>query len=279
MSLIDPQSVPRLAQHYPRAPGLLRHNLAAEPLLGLPALAEAARALPREQVERRMHDAGNGEAFRMIEADTHPADAIAAGCVNDAWIMLRYIEQLPAYRALFERLLAELAPAIDPATGPVCDIKGFVFISAPGTHTPFHFDAEYNILFQIAGDKVFATYPPAPPYIDLARREAYHVAGENMLSWSPDYAAAGTEHRLAPGDALFVPYCAPHWVHAGDAMSVSLSVTWQCRRSRAVADALWLNPVMRRVGLPAYDPAAHSAAHAPWLRAAARRVGQRIGLL
>jgi hypothetical protein len=279
MSLIEPQSVSQLAQTYPRAPGLLRHNLAAEPLLGLPALAEAARALPRQQVERRIHDAANGEAFRLIEADTHPADAIAAGCVDDAWIMLRYIEQLPAYRALFERLLAELAPAIGPATGSASDIKGYVFISAPGTHTPFHFDAEYNILFQIAGDKVFATFPPARPFVDLARREAYHLAGENMLAWRAEYAASAAEHRLSSGDALFVPYCAPHWVHAGDALSVSLSVTWQCRRSRAVADALWLNPVMRRMGLPAYDPEAHPDTHAPWLRAAARRVGERIGLL
>lgn len=277
MSLIDPNSVPQLAERYPRSPGRLRHHLAAEGLLGHAALAEAARALPRQHVERRIHNAGDGEAFRLLDDEAHPAEAIAAGGAASQWIMLRYIEQLPAYRALLEALLAELAPAIGPATGAVHDIKGFVFISAPGTHTPFHFDAEYNVLFQIAGDKVFAAYPPAPPFLDLARREAYHRAGENMLDWRPDYAALGDQHLLAPGDALFVPYAAPHWVHAGVAPSISLSVTWQCRKSRAVADALSLNPLLRRVGLPAYDPAASAAA--PWLRAAASRVGQRIGLV
>lgn len=192
----------------------------------------------------------------MIDDQRDSADAIAEGGADAALIMLRHIEQLPDYHALLHHLLAELAPVIARASGPVRDVKGFAFISAPGAHTPFHFDAEYNILFQIAGDKVFATYPPTPQFVDLRAREAYHQSGENMLGWDPGFAAAGQQHLLAPGDALFVPYAAPHWVHAGDTPSVSLSVTWQSRASRARADAPALNPALRRVGLPAYDPAA-----------------------
>ena len=277
MSLIDPTSLPLLADSYPHRAAVIRHHLAAEPLLGHAALAAAARELPAAQVERRVHDAADGAGFSHHADGRDPAEAIAAGGDDEAWIMLRGIEQLPAYRALLHRLLAELAPAIAPATGPVRDIKGFVFVSAPGTHTPFHFDAEYNILFQIAGTKVFATCPPAPPFLDLARREAYHLAGENMLSWEPGFAEAEQHHHLMPGDALFVPFAAPHRVLAGDAPSVSLSVTWQSRASRAEAEALALNPVLRRWGLPAHDPA--EARGAPWLRAAASRIGQRIGLL
>ena len=66
MSLIDPISVPQLAARYPRDPGRLRHHLTTEPLLGYAALAEAARALPPSQVERRVHDAGNGEATAAV---------------------------------------------------------------------------------------------------------------------------------------------------------------------------------------------------------------------
>jgi hypothetical protein len=277
MSLIDSASLPLLAERYPHHAAVMRHYLAAEPLLGHAALAAAARALPAAQVERRVHDAADGAGFRHHEDGRDAAAAIAAGGDDRAWIMLRGIEQLPAYRALLHRLLAELAPVIGPATGPSRDIKGFVFVSAPGTHTPLHFDAEYNILFQISGTKIFATYPPAPPFLGLAQREAYHLAGENMLAWSQDFAAAEQQHHLTPGDALFVPFAAPHRVLAGDAPSVSLSVTWQSRASRAAGDALALNPVLRRWGLPAHDPAA--ARGAPWLRAAASRIGQRIGLL
>lgn len=256
MSLIDLTSVPQLAASYPRKPGRLRHHLTTEPLLAQAALAEARRALPQAHVER-------GD------------DSAAVG--DRGWLMLRHIEQLPRYRALLRRLLAELAPVIGPATGPVHDVKASVLITAPGAHTPFHFDAEYTILFQIAGDKVFAAYPPAPPFLELARREAYHRVGDNMLDWRPDFAARGEQHLLSPGDALFVPYAAPHWVRSADSHSVSLSVTWQCRKSRAVADALTLNPLLRAFGLPAYDPAV--TPQAPWLRAAASRVGQKIGLV
>jgi hypothetical protein len=277
MSLIDPTSLSHLRERYPRSPGRLRHHLAAEGLLGYDALAKAARALPRQYVERRVHNASNGEAFRLLDSDVHLANAIAAGGASSGWIMLRYIEQLPAYRALLERLLAEIAPIIGSATEAVRDIKGFIFICAPGAYTPFHFDAEYSILFQIAGDKVLAAYPPAPPFLDLPRRETYHRTGENVLEWQHDYAAMGEQHLLARGDALFVPYAAPHWIHAGYKPSISLSVTWQCRKSRAIADALSLNPLLRRVGLPAYDPVARPSA--PWLRAAAGRFGQRIGLV
>ncbi|WDA42714.1 JmjC domain-containing protein [Erythrobacter sp. BLCC-B19] len=277
MSLIDPLSVPQLAARYPRAPGRVRHTLTGHRLLGYDALAEAARAMPPAHVETRVGNAVDGEGFRKVEGAAPPDETIAAGGTLPQWTMLRYIEQLPAYRALLMELLGELAPVIGPATGAPRDVKGFIFISGPGTHTPFHFDAEYNILFQIAGDKIFAAYPPAPPFLDLAQREAYHRAGENMLDWTPDFAAAGEQHLLGPGDALFVPHAAPHWVRAGDQPSVSLSVTWQCRTSRAVADALRLNPLLRRVGLPPFDPARRRSA--PWVRAAAGRVGHRVGLL
>ncbi|MEE4317397.1 MAG: hypothetical protein V2I74_10495 [Erythrobacter sp.] len=191
MSLTDPASIAQLAAAYPRAPARLRHNLVAEALLAHAALADVARRLPPAHVERRVHDAADGEAFGMTEDQHGAADAIAAGGADKAWIMLRGIEQLPDYRALLHRLLAGLAPAITPVSGPVRDIRGFVFVSVPRTHTPFHFDAEYNILFQIAGGKVFATDPPAPPFLDLAAREAYHRSGENMLEWKPEFALVG----------------------------------------------------------------------------------------
>lgn len=277
MSLIDPTSLSHLRGRYPRIPGRLRHHLTAEGLLSYPALVKAARELPRQHVERRVHNASNGEAFRVLDSDAHLANAIAAGGAGSGWIVLRYIEQLAAYRALLERLLREVTPVIAPATGPVHDIRGFIFISAPGTHTPFHFDAEHTILFQVAGDKVLAAYPPAPPFLHLAQREAYHRTGKNSLEWKHDYAALGEQHLLARGEALFVPYAAPHWVHVGDTPSISLSVTWQCRKSRAMADALSLNPLLRRVGLPTYDPVVQRSA--PVLRAAASRVAQKIGLV
>lgn len=264
-----------VARAYPESPAILHHTLADEPLLSLAELARAAEELAPELVERRVHNARNGEAFTLIGHGEAAAALVPQGPAEQ-WIMLRFIERLPRYRALLESLIDELGEAISHTTGAPSGLKGFVFVSALHTHTPFHFDAEFNILFQIAGDKTFATYPPQPPFLSLAAREAYHASGDNMLGWNEDFEAAASLHQLNPGDGLFVPYGAPHWVRVGAAPSISLSLTWQNPWSEAVADALALNPVMRRLGLAACDPATARKAPPRW-RALAGRLAQKAG--
>lgn len=252
MSYLAPSSLGSFARAYPLSPAIVQHELAQHPLLSLSALANAARELPAEHVERRIAHASNGSEFAMDRTgDGDVADAIKSIATGCNWIMLRFIEQLPRYRDLLQSLIAEFGPAIDSRTGPSRSLKGFIFISAPGTLTPFHFDAEYNILFQIAGEKDFATYPPELPFLPLERREAHHGAGDNMLPWQNGYEAQATVHHLTPGDALYVPYAAPHWVRAGAEPTVSFSLTWQNDWSLAAADALTVNPMLRRFGLPA----------------------------
>src|SRR3546814_5379175 len=37
--------------------------------------------------------------------------------------------------------------------------QGFLFISSPGSITPYHFDPEHNILLQLRGTKVMNVWP------------------------------------------------------------------------------------------------------------------------
>lgn len=273
MTCFPPSSHAIFADAYPQSPAILSHDLVDHPLLSLSALADAARALPGHHVERRVADAVNGGDFAMARPDDGSvADAIASGATSDSWVMLRFVEQLPAYRDLLGDLLAELEPMVAAA-----GLKGFVFISAPGTLTPLHFDAEYNILFQIAGDKSFATYPPGPPFVTLDRREAYHRSGDNMLPWQDGYEALATVHRLTPGAALFVPHGVPHWVRVGTEPSISLSLTWQDDWSHSVADALAFNPLLRRCGVSVGDVPAWP--DRPVWRARGARAARRLRLL
>ncbi len=272
MPLIADQTRHLLAGAYPHAPVMLPHNLSDHPLLSLGELARAAAELDPDLVERRVHDAKNGEVFTLI-GHGEAADVLTGDGPADQWIMLRFIERLARYRVLLEAIIAELGDAITHTTGAPKGLKGFVFVSAPHTHTPFHFDAEFNILFQIAGTKTFATYPARAPFIALAEREAYHRNGDNMLAWQETYWDEAQLHHLSPGEAVFVPYAAPHWVKAGPEPSISLSLTWQNPWSDALVDALALNPLLRRLGLPVTDPARDAAA--PRWRAAAGRIAQK----
>ncbi len=254
MSFVAPSSLRPFASAYPLSPAVLRHALVDHPLLSTEALVSAALDLPPHHVERRIANAVNGGDFAMDRSDGDDIAAVIRSIGDRGnWVMLRFVEQLPAYRDLLHGLMEEIGPAIGPVTGPGHGIKGFIFISAPGTLTPFHFDCEYNILFQIAGDKRFATYPPAPPWLTLDRREAYHRAGDNMLPWDEAYEGQADVHHLVPGDALFVPYASPHWVKAGAELSISLSLTWQSPWSEAAGGAMQINPLLRRWGLPAGD--------------------------
>src|SRR3546814_12061214 len=103
--------------------------------------------------------------------------------------MLRFVQNIPRYREFLHALMAEIEGVVGAKTGPWRTLKAFVFISAPGTLTPFHFDAEYNILFQIAGDTDFAPYPPDQPFLPLDRRGAPHRARDTLLPWPPAFAA------------------------------------------------------------------------------------------
>lgn len=237
------------ASLYPAVAGMLPHNLAAHPMLTPDALADAAEAMNPDHVEVRRGDSDAGDEFAHLAAAAPVGDIIRTIEARGCWVMLRYAEQLPAYRALLEATLAPLASVVAQQTGPMRDLRAFVFISSSAAVTPFHCDPEYNILFQIAGEKSFATWPAVPPYLTSAAEERLHTDGANMLAWADEFAGAGTVHSLVPGQALFVPYKNPHLVRVVHGPSVSLSLTWKSDWSLAQDEAHRFNAAMRRVGL------------------------------
>src|SRR3546814_13973884 len=70
---------------------------------------------------------------------------------NGSWAVLKNIENVAADRTLLMDLLGELEPVVSPRTGAMLTPQGFIFISSPGSITPFHFDPEHNILLQQIG--------------------------------------------------------------------------------------------------------------------------------
>ena len=262
-------------QSFPLQPAVLGHNLANHPLLSLEMLALAAGRMKPEHVECRSSATANGHEFAHAGTD-RVADTIRNIGEAGRWVMLRFAEQLPEFADLLSQLLAEIEPVVGRFGRPL-NPQAFIFISSPGTLTPFHFDPEFNILFQIAGQKRFATYPVVAPWLDNAKQALFHRDGDNLLSWDPAYAEAATVHTLNPGDALFVPYKASHWVEVAEEPSISLSLTWSCAVTLELEAAWQLHGWLAEHGISSKAPPAFPG-RSPWQAGLRRGLGM-LGLV
>jgi hypothetical protein len=240
---------------YPQNPHALSHAFTSHPLLHRTALAHAAAHLPDMQIECRSADSQNGEGFPMVVLDRDQRLSLIENASDDrVWTMIRGLEDLPEYDALLHSIMAPFQGSIAQQTGMPNSLKSFIFMSPPGALTPLHFDAEWNILLQLSGQKTFSILPPISPWLTLDQQEIYHASGDNLLPWHDHFAADAQHYCLQAGDAVFVPYKAPHWVTVGDASSISLSITWRTTWCDDQDDAARMAALMRRRGLPVEAP-------------------------
>lgn len=248
------QTLAEMDRLYPGEAGLLRHCLPDHPLLSLEALAMMGERLPASQVEYNPGDVPIG-----LRPEDVPSNGLSIGetirtiDINRSWAVLKNIETVPEYRALLMDLLGELEPVVAPRTGKMLTPQGFLFISSPGSITPFHFDPEHNILLQLRGSKVMNVWAAGDErYAHRIEHERYHTGGHRNLPWAEEYLGDARQVPLGPGDAVLMPVMAPHFVVNGDAPSISLSITWRSEWSYRESEAHAANAVLRRMG---FDPA------------------------
>ncbi len=250
MSVFPAEARTAFSASYPEVPHKLVHSLGSHPLLELDALAGLAEALPASSIEYNAADQPIGIEGKPAATGVPIGETIRQIISSGSWAVLKNIEQNPAYAALLEELLGELRPQIEARTGRMMTTQGFIFVTSPNGVTPYHFDPEHNILLQIRGSKVMTQFPAGnATYAPDEVHESYHTGGARELKWREDLAAGGREFALGPGEALFVPVMAPHFVRNGPEPSVSLSITWRSEWSFAEADARAFNGVLRRIGL------------------------------
>lgn len=250
MKIFPPSTHAKFAADYPEVPHKLEHRLDSHPLLELQALADLAKRLPAEFIECNLGNQPIGvdrvpEQLREQVVETI-LNIGEAGC----WVGLRNVEQQPEYAELLNDLLEELRPEIERKTGPMLNLQSFIFVTSPGGVTPFHFDPEHNILLQVRGSKIFTVFTPGDPAFAADElHEAYHAGGRPELPWRDEMAQQSMPFALGPGDAVYVPVMAPHYVTNGSEVSISISITWRSPWSYAEADARAFNRVLRRIGM------------------------------
>ena len=263
MPIFSESDLGRLRDYYPEQPGKLSHKLLDHPLLTLESLVELGKRLPRAQVEYNAGDLPYGvDPEEVGHTGLSVEETIRRIEDCGSWMVLKHVDDDPAYKALLEECLGELGPVIEPVSGEMLTKVGFIFVSSPGAVTPFHLDPEHNVLLQIRGRKTMMIVPGDESVVPPEKHEAYHVGGHRNVPWHDDYEARGHKFELTPGDAVHVPLMWPHWVKNGPEPSISFSITWKSNWVYQEADARGLNHILRTAGLKPSSPAAFPRSNA-----------------
>ncbi len=254
MPLIElDRSQARVSFH--RAPFAMRHGLAGHDLFTLPRLVELAKSMPRDRIEYNSGRLEPGVRPEDVPGIAMPAEDVIRRIENaDAWLVIKGVEHDPAYRALLHEFLTGVSSAAGPGTENFEDLQGFIFVSSAGSVTPFHFDAEENILVQIRGDKFVHIFDNGDRSLVPEESLELSPARHRNQPYRADFERRAEVFALTPGDAVHIPYLWPHWVHNGASWCVSMAMTWKTPTVRRLNKLRLINGTLRRYGLPQASP-------------------------
>ncbi len=246
---------------FPTEPFPIRHHLAGSPLLTLDALAKLTGELAGDRVE---FNSGKLQPDQRPEdvptINSPPADIVRQIETADAWLVLKNVETVPAYRGLIASALEEAAHALgypNAAKAGMRDFQGFIFVSSANAVTPFHIDYEQNFFVHIAGDKFMHVFDNRDrSLVSEADLEVYPGKHRN-LRYSEEFEAGAKVFSMKAGDGLFLPYTWPHWVRTGNTHAISIAITWKSKEDIRLNGLYFVNAVMRKLGLPQPVPGRH----------------------
>lgn len=236
--------------HFNRRPFMSGHCLADEPLFDLERLVRLARDMPAEEIE---YNAGNVPVSlnprQTPRTGLSPQETLRRIAECQSWLVLKHVERDAEYRALLDRCLDDVyrhSEAIDPG---MCQREGFVFISSPGSVTPYHIDPEHNFLLQIRGHKTVHICPADErAVLSEEELESFYGGRHRNLEFKPQYAAREQVFELHPGNGLYFPITAPHWVQNGSEVSISFSITFRTLSVERRQALYYVNHALRRRG-------------------------------
>ena len=237
--------------HFPEQHFTIAHNLVGHPLFEPDSLLALARSLPPQCVE---YNAAN------VAVSQNPAHTPTTGLgiedtirnieQSNSWVVLKYVEHNPVYRDLLYECVTEMLPYSERCQAGAHQLEAYIFISSPGSVTPYHFDDEHNFLLQIQGDKQIHTWPlQQPGGITHREIERYYAGAHRNIPLPEEIVKDETVFQLAPGEGLHIPVHSPHWVKNGQRASVSFSVTFRTAALTREARIHWLNARLRKIGL------------------------------
>src|SRR4051794_9120929 len=245
-------------ERFGRRPFRVRHRLCDHPLFELPRLLRLATTLPEDRVEYN-----SGELPVGADPALTPRNGLSIeetvrrieGCKS--WMVLKNVERDPEYGALLNRCLREVEALGHADARQIDHREAFVFLSSPGSVTPYHIDPEWNFLLQIRGKKFMHVFDTEA--LSEQELERFYSGAHRNLVYREDYSQKMEAFELDPGDGVHVPVTAPHWVKNGPDVSISFSITFQTRASERRGIIYRVNHALRQRG---WHPPAVGAS--PW---------------
>ena len=246
-----------ISNKFPDEPFKIQHSLPENKLFDIDNLVELARSLPADQIEWNAGDASISQDPSKTPANgLSPEDTIKNIEQCKSWLVLKNIQTDPEYKQIFKECLDEVEAIAGCKVTGISDRAGFIFVSSPNSITPFHMDPEHNFLLQLRGSKTLQVFDQRDRSVVTERHIENTYYGEKShrnLEYKDSYASKGKAITLETGEALHIPIHAPHWVQNGDAVSISLSITFRSSRSRKAVRLYSLNARMRAKGIAPSD--------------------------
>ena len=251
--------------HFNRRPFLFSHNLSGRALFQLPALVKLAKTLDPGYVE---YNAGQIPVSLPNWEDTPHTGLSAEETIRNAeeicsWMVLKRAEHCADFKQLLDEILDEIEPLSEPLDPGMCEREAAVFVSSPGSVTPYHMDHEINFLLQLKGSKSVSVFNADDSTVLSHQELEEYFSGPAIhrnMQFLEQYQKRATVFELKEGQGLHIPTTAPHWVKNGDTVSVSFSASFKTPASLRRGNVYRMNAVLRRLGV---DPV-------PWNRSAAR---------
>ncbi len=239
-------------------PYSISHQLCDHPLLQVERLVELAKRLPNDQREYvyAKSEFGTHEDLAKYnhadDADACSTDDIIRNIeTQNMIVVLRNVESDSEYGKFVNACLDDLKSQVEPITGPISGRESFIFISPPQAYTPYHYDPEQNFFLQIRGQKQMAIYDVNDREV-LPEEALEKYYGENQVITKCEAGTLFDRHQLfdmQPGDGVYVPVTAPHWVRTLNEISVSISINFRTPSSIRRARVFRANRLLRKLGV------------------------------
>ncbi len=170
---------------------------------------------------------------------------------NSCWLVLWELERSVRYSAFLDECLDPIDRIIGTREGGMTDRGLNILASSPDAVVPAHFDMHHNFLLQIDGSKEVMIGSFGDRRVNERAIDRFYDEGNNNARALPD---VSTSFRLGPGEGVYIPPFAFHWVQGGPETSITISVGFRTRATEQANLAHECNARLRRFGLHPAPP-------------------------